>query len=149
MAAGGGASPAISTDIFTATASQTDFALSNAPIADGIVYVSRDGVVARAADWSVTGSTVAFGVGLDAGTEVQITYWRTAPPGATPGGEGTTATDGQTVFSLTHTISSALVVAVNGVVQRSTSWAITGGGTSLTLTVGAEAGADVWISYLY
>lgn len=149
VAAGGGTSPVLGTDSFTATAAQTDFTLSNAPLADGIVYVSRDGVVARGADWSVTGSTVTFGVGLDAGTEVQITYWRTAPTGATPGGEGATATEGQTVFPLAQTISSALVVAVNGVVQHSTSWAITGGGTALTLTVGAEAGADVWISYLY
>lgn len=149
VAAGGGTSPVLGTDSFTATAAQTDFTLSNAPLADGIVYVSRDGVVARGADWSVTGSTVTFGAGLDAGTEVQVTYWRTAPSGATPGGEGATATEGQTVFPLAQTISSALVVALNGVVQHSTSWAITGGGTALTLTAGAEAGADVWISYLY
>lgn len=146
---GGSSAPVLGSDSFTATAAQTEFVLSNAPLVGGIVYVSRDGVVARGADWSLTGSTVTFGTGLDAGVEVQIVYWRTAPTGATPGGEGATATEGQTVFGLAHTISSALVVAVNGVVQRSTSWAITGGGTSLTLTVGAEAGTDVWISYLY
>ena len=146
---GGSSAPVLGSDSFTATAAQTEFVLSNAPLVGGIVYVSRDGVVARGADWSLTGSTVTFGTGLDAGTEVQITYWRTAPTGTTPGSDSFTATEAQTIFLLSQTATVALVVAVNGVVQSSTAWAITGGGASLTLTVGAEAGADVWISYLY
>lgn len=146
---GSGTSPVLATDAFVATASQTAFILSHAPVADGIVYVSRDGVVARAGDWTLGGSTVTFGTGLDAGVEVQVGYWRTAPDGASPAFDGFVATGGQTDFALSHTASAALVVARGGVVQSSTAWSITGGGTTLSFTSGLVAGDDVWIAYLY
>lgn len=143
-----GSSPVLGTDVFTATAAQTAFILTFEPLSGGIVYVSRDGVVAREADWSLTGSTVTFGVGLDAGTEVQIVYWRTAPTGAAPAMEGFSASEGQEEFTLAHVAGTVLVVSINGVVQRSTAWSIVGGST-LTFTTGLVLGDDVWISYLY
>lgn len=145
---GGGTTPVLATDSFVATASQTDFVLSNSPLANGVTYVTRDGVVAKASDWSLSTDTVVFGTGLDAGVEVQVGYWRTAPSGSTPYGEGFVATAGQTDFPLTHTATAVLIVAV-GIVQATTAWSLTGGGTTLTFTSGLVAGDDVWIAYLY
>ena len=149
VAAGGGTSPVLATDAFVATAAQTTFTLTNAPLAAGVLFVARDGIVAKAADWSLTGSDVVFGTGLDAGVEVEVRYWRTAPDGTTPFPEGFVATAGQTDFPLTHSAAAALVVAANGVVQKATAWSITGGGATLSFVSGLEAGADVWIAYLY
>jgi hypothetical protein len=144
----GGSSPVLATNAFVATASQTDFILTNIPLSDGIVYVSRDGVVAKASDWSLIGSTVTFGTGVEAGVEVQVVYWRTAPDGTTPIGEGFVATSGQTDFSLSHPTGAVLVVSLNGVVQSSTAWSVVGGST-LTFGTGRFADDVVWISYLY
>jgi len=144
----GGSSPVLATNAFVATASQTDFILTNIPLSDGIVYVSRDGVVAKASDWSLIGSTVTFGTGVEAGVEVQVVYWRTAPDGTTPIGEGFVATSGQTDFSLSHPTRAVLVVSLNGVVQSSTAWSVVGGST-LTFGTGRFADDVVWISYLY
>lgn len=144
----GGATPVLASDEFTATASQTDFVLANTPLADGVIYVTRDGIPAKASDWSLSTATIVFGTGLDAGVEVQVRYWRTAPSGSTPYGEGFTATEGQTDFTLTHTATAVLVVAV-GVVLSTTAWSLTGGGTTITLTSGLVAGDDVWVAYLY
>lgn len=104
--------------------------------------------MARGVDWSLASSTVTFGAGLDAGTEVQIVYWRTAPTGASPAAEAYGAQEGQTAFPLAHVAGTVLVVAVNGVVQRPTAWSIVGGST-LTFTAGLILADDVWISYLY
>ncbi len=145
---GGGDPPALATDSFTATAAQADFVLPHAPLSGGIVYVTRDGVIARGADWSFSASTVTFGTGLDAGVEVQIAYWRTAPSGTSPAMEGYGASEGQTDFPLPHVVGTVLVVAVNGVVQRTTAWSIVGGDV-LTFETGLVLGDDVWISYLY
>lgn len=144
----GGSSPVLVTNAFVATASQTDFILTNTPLSDGIVYVSRDGVVAKASDWSLIGSTLTFGTGLEAGVEVQVVYWRTAPDGTTPIGEGFVATSDQTDFSLSHPTRAVLVVSLNGVVQSSTAWSVVGGST-LTFGTGRFADDVVWISYLY
>jgi hypothetical protein len=146
---GGGTAPVVAVDAFIATASQTTFGLSHTPLADGILYVTRDGVAAKVADWSLSGDDVVFGTGLDAGVEVEVRYWRTAPDGASPAFDGFVATGGQTDFALSHTASAALVVARGGVIQSSTAWSITGGGTTLSFTSGLVAGDDVWIAYLY
>ena len=146
---GGGTTPALQTDSFTATASQTAFVLSDSPLANGILYVTRDGLLARASDWSLAGSTVTFGTGLDAGVEVQIAFWRAVPDGTAPAFESFTATEGQASFPLSHIATLALVVARGGVVQATTAWSVTGGGATLTFASGLEAGADVSIAYLY
>lgn len=148
-AAPSGTAPVLGTDAFTATAGQTAFVLSAAPLSGGVLYVTRDGVVARAADWSLAGSTVTFGAGLDAGVEVQIAFWRAVPDGTSPAFDSFTATEGQTDFPLAHVATLALVVARGGVVQATTAWSMTGGGAALTFASGLEAGAEVWIAYLY
>ncbi|MFA6031126.1 MAG: phage tail protein [Elusimicrobiota bacterium] len=144
---GGGASPVLATDSFVATASQTAFVLASAPLASGVVYVTRDGVTARAADWTLVTATITFGTGLDAGVEVQVGYWTTAPTGLTPFGEGFVATAGQTDFTLTHAPYSVLLVAV-AVIQKPTAWSIVSS-TTLSFVTGLAADDDVWISYLY
>lgn len=145
--AGGGTVPVLYTESFTATASQTDFVLAHTPLAAGVIYVSRDGIVAKQADWSLSTATIIFGTGLDVNVEVQVAYWATVPTGTTPIGESFTATASQTVFTLAHATVGVLVVSVNGVVQKSTTWSASV--TSLTFVTGLDADADVWISYLY
>ena len=144
----GGSSAVTYTENFTATASQTNFALARAPLANGIILVARGGIVAQSSDWSISGSTLIFGTGLDDGTVVHITYFGTAPAGTTPIGQPFTASEGQTTFTLAHSVVSPLVVAVNGVVQAQTAWSITNG-TSLVFTSGLVLNDTVWISYIY
>ncbi len=80
---------------------------------------------------------------------MQIAFWRAVPDGTAPAFESFVATDGQTDFPLAHVAALALIASRGGVVQSTTAWSITGGGTTLTFASGLEAGADVWIAYLY
>lgn len=145
---GGAAAPVLSTEGFVATADQTDFVLAYTPLSDGIVYITRNGVVARTGDWSLSTATVTFGTGLLADTDVQVCYWRTAPTGTTPIAEGFTATAGQTDFTLAHVARTVFAVALNGVVQKTTNFVLLNGVT-IRLIASPVAGDDVWISYLY
>lgn len=142
-----GSTPVLTRDTFTATSGQTTFQLSMAPVIDDIVAVSRDGVIARAADWSVVGETVVFGTGLDAGVEVEISYWTGVPSGSVPKHDAFTATEGQTDYALAAAPNAVTLVAVNGVIQHATGWSVVNG-TTLRFVTGHEAGADVWVAYL-
>lgn len=148
---GSSATPILETESFIATESQTVFTMAYPALAGGIIYVTQDGLVTRALDIELNEGTyqdITFSSGLSVGTEVQIAYWRTAPTGTAPIAEGYIATEGQTVFTLSQSLLSVIVVAVNGVVQKTTSFSIIGG-NALTFVSGLEVGADVWISYLY
>lgn len=62
----------ISGDSFTATAGQTQFMLSAAPLNDWSLEVSLDGAICRnPADYTVTGTTLTFTLGLDTGDTVE------------------------------------------------------------------------------
>lgn len=145
---GGGAAPTLAVEEFEATAAQTDFVLAAAPIAGGLLYVTRDGIVARASDYTLTDDTIAFDAGLDAGTLVQAAYWSAAEEGTFALGEAFTATEGQTEFTLTNTPTTVILVSLNGVIQRTAAYDIVNG-TTLTFATGLVADDDVWISYLY
>lgn len=144
---GSGATPVLTRDVFTATAGQTTFALSGTPATDDFVLVTRDGIPARGADWSLVGATVVFGTGLDAGVEVEIAYWTSVPSGSVPHRDAFVATDGQTDFALSYAPNLVLVVAVAGVSLLPTGWLVVDG-TTLRLSTGAFAGDDVWVAYL-
>lgn len=144
-----GSPPVFQTDSFSATAAQTTFALAHSPVANGIVYVSRNGVIAAAAEWTLSGSDIVFGTGLDAETSVQVGYWRTAPTGASPAFDCFTVYTTEFLFTLSHTAGTVLLVAVNGIVRDTTSWSVIGGGTQISFTTGLEYGATVWVAYLY
>lgn len=145
---GSSATPVINTENFTATASQTNFTLAYTPLANGVIYVTRDGVIAKADDWTLSTDTIIFDTGLDAGVGVQTCYWRTAPTGAATMSESFVATAGQTDFTLTYPPTSTFLVSVNGVVQATTAWSIISA-TTLQFVSGLNLDDDVWISYLY
>ncbi len=145
---GGGWHPVLETEHFTATAGQTDFTLLTSPAADAVIYVTRDGVIARESDYTVVADLLAFGAGLDDGVEVQIAYWEGLPLFLPPKIDSFVAVDLQTDFTLSQTCTYPILVMLNGLVQTTTAWLIVGG-TTLAFASGLTAGDDVRIAYFY
>lgn len=75
------------------------------------------------------------------------------PPG--PAGQGTqdifTATDGQTVFPLSHSniLSGSAIVAINGLLQRKTEYSVVVDTMTFNDGSGVVLGDIVTVSYLY
>lgn len=69
----------LSTQSFTATASQTEFSLSATPAGAAYLEVRRNGaLLANPAEYTVTGSTVTLFRGASAGDEIDATVYAVA-----------------------------------------------------------------------
>lgn len=133
--------PAMIFDTFTATASQTTFATSQA-YTSGKVSVFVNGTKMRnGSDVTVTsGTSIVMAFGLSAGDLVDVEYPSTAVAGQFVYNTFT-ATASQTIFTTTNAYTSQKIqVYVNGALMRNVSDVTVNGGTTVTFLAGLSAG---------
>lgn len=140
--------PAMIYDTFTATASQTTFATSQA-YTSGKISVFLNGARQRnGSDVTVTsGNQVVFATALQAGDLVDVEY-PTVAVANTLVYNSFTATAGQTTFTTTNAYTSQkIAVYVNGSKVRNVTNVTVNGGTSIVFTTGLTAGDLVDVVY--
>lgn len=133
--------PAMIFDTFTATASQTTFATSQA-YTSGKISVFVNGMLMRnGSDVTVTsGTSIVMAFGLSAGDLVDVEYPSTAVAGQFVYNTFT-ATASQTIFTTTNAYTSQKIqVYVNGALMRNVSDVTVNGGTTVTFLAGLSAG---------
>jgi parallel beta-helix repeat protein len=141
-----------SVDIFTATAGQTAFVLSNTPgDIDSLLVMLNGSVLVNGTDFTLTGSTVTLATGAFAGDELAVHYGLPTTPATWDGQpyvETYTATAGQVAFTLTNNPGSinSIQVVVDGA-QLTPGVDFTWSNLTVTMTAPLFAGNHVMIRY--
>lgn len=141
-----------SVDIFTATAGQTAFVLSNTPgDIDSLLVMLNGSVLINGTDFTLTGSTVTLATGAFAGDELAVHYGLPTTPATWDGQpyvETYTATAGQVAFTLTNNPGSinSIQVVVDGA-QLTPGVDFTWSNLTVTMTAPLFAGNHVMIRY--
>jgi hypothetical protein len=137
-------------DQFTGDGVTTVFVLSGSPVANGIIYVSLNGLPQPTTAWSASGSNITMVAAPISGALLAVGYF-TALPGSVTHIQQDFAGAGSTDFTLSHTPAvggGVIVVALRGLIQPQTSWSIVSS-TTLRFSSADPTGDEVTISYNY
>lgn len=144
---------AFQTDTFSGTGSQTAFTMSVAPANTTSVLVAITGVLQDPSTYSVSGTTLTFSAAPPSGTNnISARYLGIPASGVTTTAyrtvTNTTATAGQTSFSIPSYTVGYIDVFRNGVYLPTTDYTATTG-TTVVLTNAATVGDTITTSSFY
>ena len=134
-------------DSFDCGVGQVAFTASGTPISGCTTFVALNGSIMKVADYGVSGSTLTLGTAPGVGNTVTWGYFTTAMTTGTVSIESFTGA-GSTDFTLGHTPTFILLVALEGLVQPTTAYSIIGS-TTLRFASLPGTGAIINITYLF
>lgn len=142
FSSGGSVSP-LTTDLFTAGASQTDYSLSKLPQSEDELIVFVEGVYQNKNSYVLTGSTLTLDAAPNTGEEVVVHIVGRGVTGVGHTLNSFTGDDSTTDFTLTvnPVKESNLFVFFDGVYQHKSEFSVSG--TTLSFTAAPPDGTDI------